>query len=67
MASISREESKRYYTKDKLAAQVLGFVGDDGKGLEGIEAAMDDYLQGPGSEETQLLRRQGHLRWARVP
>ena len=29
-----QEESKRYYTKDKLAAQVLGFVGDDGKGLK---------------------------------
>ena len=37
------EESKRYYPKDNLAAQVIGFVGIDDKGLEGVEASMDTY------------------------
>jgi cell division protein FtsI (penicillin-binding protein 3) len=40
------EEARRYYTSKSLAAQLLGFVGDDGEGLEGIERAYDDALQG---------------------
>lgn len=56
-----QEESKRYYTKDKLAAQVLGFVGDDGKGLEGIEAAMDDYLRGQDQKKRSYFDAKGHL------
>lgn len=56
-----QEESKRYYTKDKLAAQVLGFVGDDGKGLEGIEAAMDDYLRGQDQKKRSFFDAKGHL------
>lgn len=40
-----QNESKRYYTKNKLAAQVLGFVGGEDKGLEGIEASMDKILK----------------------
>lgn len=43
------EESKRYYPSGTLAAQVLGFVGVDGAGLEGIELAYDEVLAGtPG-------------------
>ncbi|HEX6208582.1 MAG TPA: penicillin-binding protein 2 [Actinomycetota bacterium] len=44
------EESKRYYPSGTLAAQVLGFVGVDGLGLEGIELAYDEVLGGtPGT------------------
>jgi cell division protein FtsI (penicillin-binding protein 3) len=39
-------EPRRYYTSKNLAAQLVGFVGDDGDGLEGIERAYDDALQG---------------------
>lgn len=43
------EESKRYYPSGTLASQVLGFVGVDDVGLEGIELAYDDVLAGrPG-------------------
>lgn len=41
-----QDESKRYYTKNKLAAQVLGFVGTDDKGLEGVEASLDKEIKG---------------------
>ena len=44
------EESKRYYPSGTLASQVLGFVGVDGDGLEGIELAYDRVLAGrPGT------------------
>lgn len=39
-------ESKRYYPKGKTAAQVLGFVGVDDKGREGLEYQLDKYLKG---------------------
>lgn len=40
------EESKRYYPNGVLAAQVLGFVGTDDKGLDGLEMVLDDELKG---------------------
>ena len=40
------EESKRYYPNDKLAAQILGFVGIDDVGLEGIEMSLDKVIKG---------------------
>src|SRR6185503_5034331 len=43
------KESKRFYPKRELAAQVLGYVGMDDEGLSGIERADDDELRGkPG-------------------
>jgi len=44
-----QKESKRYYPKRELAAQVLGYVGMDDEGLSGIERQFDDQLRGkPG-------------------
>jgi cell division protein FtsI (penicillin-binding protein 3) len=43
------QESKRFYPKGDLAAQVLGYVGMDDRGLGGIEYSMDAQLRGqPG-------------------
>ncbi|MBQ7543070.1 MAG: PASTA domain-containing protein [Clostridia bacterium] len=40
---------KRYYSKPYLASGVLGFTGDDGDGIEGLEAKYDSVLAGvPG-------------------
>ena len=39
-------DTKRYYPAGTLAAQVLGFVGSDNTGLDGIEAALDGELTG---------------------
>ena len=44
-----QKESKRYYPKGELAAQVLGYVGMDDSGLSGIEREYNDKLHGrPG-------------------
>lgn len=40
------DESKRYYPNNTLAAQVLGFVGTDDIGLDGIELMADDVIRG---------------------
>lgn len=39
-------EHSRFYPNKTLAAQVLGFAGVDGHGLEGIEFHYDTYLRG---------------------
>lgn len=48
-------ESKRYYPNNALMGQVLGFVGLDANGLEGIEKRYDEYIRGE-SEVVQLRR-----------
>ncbi|HSM91986.1 MAG TPA: penicillin-binding protein [Anaeromyxobacteraceae bacterium] len=47
-------ESKRYYPKGPLAANLLGVVGDDGNGLEGLERALDEVLRGEPSRVPSL-------------
>jgi cell division protein FtsI (penicillin-binding protein 3) len=42
-------ETKRFYPKGDLAAQAIGYVGLDDKGLGGIEYALNDQITGkPG-------------------
>jgi len=42
----SATESRRFYPQHSLAAHVLGFVGVDSQGLEGIEHELDRFLRG---------------------
>lgn len=63
---IFLEDRKRQYPHKDLASNVIGFVGVDGKGLEGIELFFDTELQGTESiwsfvrmaDGTQIERRQ---------
>ena len=56
------KETRRYYPRRELAGQLLGIVGDDGEGLEGVEKAWDDSLQGEGMRLPSLRDARGaHL------
>lgn len=45
-----QDEPKRYYPNEELAANILGFVGTDDVGLDGIEQAYDDLIKGVVAE-----------------
>ena len=53
-----QKESKRFYPKRELAAQVLGYVGTDDDGLSGIEREYNDQLSGqPGRMQISVDAR----------
>lgn len=55
-------ESKRCYPQGKLAAHVIGFVGLDQNGLEGIEAVFQKQLAGQDGA-TWVLKDGRKARW----
>ena len=66
-----QRETKRFYPKGDLAAQAIGYVGLDDKGLGGIEYALDDQIKGkPGRVllASDARRRTFHsTEWQGVP
>ena len=59
------EESKRLYPQGHLAGQLLGFVGMDNHGLEGLELSFDSYLS--GEKEELLVQRDAYGRILYAP
>jgi cell division protein FtsI/penicillin-binding protein 2 len=55
---LQREE-KRFYPHGAMAAQTLGFVGNDGKGLAGLEAAYNRTLGGKPGRVSMEVDAQG--------
>ncbi len=56
-----QKESKRFYPKRELAAQILGYVGMDDGGLSGIERQYESSLRGkPG---TMVISVDAHKKW----
>ena len=56
-----QKESKRFYPKRELAAQVLGYVGLDDEGLAGIERSHDNELR--GNEGKMLITMDARRKW----
>lgn len=44
----------RVYPEHSLASHVIGYMGDEGKGLSGIEFTMQDYLNPPEQEDEKI-------------
>lgn len=53
------DEVKRYYPNDMLAANIIGFIGMEDKGLEGLEYSMDSIVKGDVQEEDVLTDMRG--------
>lgn len=47
-------ESRRYYPGKEIAAQLIGFAGEDNEGLEGVEKKFDAVLKGPDYTLVQM-------------
>jgi cell division protein FtsI (penicillin-binding protein 3) len=54
-------EERRNYPQRTVAAQVLGYVGIDGKGLAGLELEFDRELAGRPGEETVVKDPSGRV------
>jgi len=51
---VFKPEQNRFYPNRSIAAQVIGFSGIDGTGLEGVEYYYDDYLKHTNDNLTVL-------------
>lgn len=56
-------ENKRYYPKESLASNIMGFVGIDNQGLEGLELYFDKQLK----SETGLVIMERDASGAKIP
>jgi cell division protein FtsI (penicillin-binding protein 3) len=54
-------EERRTYPQHTVGAQVLGYVGVDGKGLAGLELWLDKQLAGKAGHETIVKDPAGHV------
>jgi len=51
--------SKRYYPNNSLASQILGFVGTENSGLDGLERRYDSLLTGVSGRMVRLTSARG--------
>ncbi len=56
-------ENKRYYPKESLASNIIGFVGIDNQGLEGLELFFDNELK----SEAGLVLTERDASGAKIP
>jgi cell division protein FtsI (penicillin-binding protein 3) len=52
-------EARRYYPNRELASHLLGFANIDGKGIEGLELALDERLRGAARAVPAIRDRRG--------
>ena len=56
-----REEQKRSYPQNRLAAHIVGFSNADGVGQAGVEQSQNDILYGPIIKKEQVRDRHGRI------
>ena len=51
--------TRRYYPNNNLASQVIGFVGTENTGLDGLEQRYEDFLTGVSGRSIRLTNARG--------
>ena len=57
----AQQESKRFYPAAEVTSHVMGFTNIDEKGIEGVELAFDEWLQGKPGKGRMVKDRLGRL------
>jgi len=52
--------SRRYYPNNSLAGQIIGFVGTDNIGLDGLERRYEAYLSGVNGRQVRMTSNRGN-------
>jgi cell division protein FtsI (penicillin-binding protein 3) len=60
------KEPKRFYPNGELAGRLIGFVGLDSTGLEGLELKYDPYLKGSAEKLVWGRDAKGHRLYSRI-
>lgn len=60
------KEPKRFYPCGELAGHLIGFVGMDSSGLEGLELRYDKYLKGPAEKLVWMRDAKGKRLYPRL-
>ena len=55
------EDTKRYYPYSTLASHIIGFIGNDNQGLDGIEAKYNDVLTGKNGSISKMMDAKGNI------
>jgi len=55
------QEYKRFYPSGEVSAQVLGLTNIDDRGIEGLELAYNNWLQGENGLREVIKDRKGHI------
>ena len=55
------DDAKRYYPYSTLASHIIGFVGSDNQGLDGIEAKYDSELTGKNGSISKVMDAKGNI------
>lgn len=56
-----KDESRRFYPTGEVSAHLIGMIGIDGRGLEGIERGYDTWLSGEAGKRTVRKDRNGRV------
>ncbi len=56
-----KDESRRFYPPGEVSAHLIGMIGIDGHGLEGIERGYDTWLSGEAGKRTVRKDRNGQV------
>jgi cell division protein FtsI/penicillin-binding protein 2 len=56
-----REEKRRWYPAPELASHLIGYVSRSGKGMAGVEASMNKWMEGTNGYEVEMRDIRGNV------